>query len=137
MEIVVAPPQQVLWFVIGLPVLIAALVLAAGAVKRTPWPHLVAPIVLAVGASGVVYHWALRPMVFAWDEAGLRDQSFGAEVRIPWSEVNSARVVPLPGDGVPPGPAHERHGIWQLPQRLVHPGQRGERAGVPDAGRLS
>lgn len=93
MEIVVAPPPQVLWFVIGLPVVIAVVVLSAGAVKRTPWPHLLAPIVLSVGASAAVYHWALRPMVFAWNEQGLRDQTFGAELQVPWADVSSARLV--------------------------------------------
>jgi hypothetical protein len=51
------------------------------------------PLGLTAFISLVVTYFLFSPARFGWDETGIRDRTFMGEVKIPWSEVQTAEVV--------------------------------------------
>ncbi|MFN7988967.1 MAG: PH domain-containing protein [Thermoanaerobaculia bacterium] len=90
MEIVVPPPVQAQWFLVGLP---ALAVVVALLLRGRPLVHRVLPVLVVSAACAAAWHFALRPMRFAWDREGVRDGTFGEERVIRWADVREARLV--------------------------------------------
>jgi hypothetical protein len=91
MSVVVQPPVQLLWIALGIPggVALFSLLLTRG----KPWWARAVPVALAFAAAAFVLILGWHPARFAWNEAGIRDDGFGAPRTIAWGEIQEARRV--------------------------------------------
>ena len=90
MEIVVPPPEVAAWILLGIPALVLVVSLA---LRGKPILLRALPVAFAGVLCGGIWHVAMRPMRFAWDERGVRAATFGDDRLIAWSDIREARLV--------------------------------------------
>lgn len=90
MEVSAYAPAWLLLLPFGMVALVAVVMLIIPATQGKRG----APLGLTIVISLVVTYALFSPARFGWDEQGIRDRTFMGEVEIPWSEVQTAQLVP-------------------------------------------